>query len=133
MTSKRKKKPRDEEMARAVAGGRLKYNFGQSSIPGTFTIEALREHVPSPVGVVWYTFTDRCKAIVIQRSYVREPYRRCGIRSFLHRSLIEAYPDVDRVVTDTGTDTGEAWLLAAGFKKIKGRRFEFTVKRAARK
>lgn len=92
----------------------LKASFGNASIPGCATIEATHVDFPMPLATVWYRATYG--HIEVLNSFVFEFVRRCGLRTFLHRQLIEAYPSALLITTGAGTPDGLRWLKATGFR-----------------
>lgn len=99
-------------------GRPLGFCYGQSGIPGVFTIEATHELMLVPIGVVWYTMVG-LQGIQIENSFIDERFRRCGVRTYLHEKLLASYPDRTWVISGGGTKSGQAWMRAAGYKKTK--------------
>ena len=113
---------------------RRQFHFGNTRLPGCEEIHLCVECLPWPVGMVWYRWVGN-STIETLHSYVFERLRRCGIRTALHESLIQSYPQATRFITASGSkDGGEAWLKATGFKKNRRTGdWEFVVKRGKRK
>jgi GNAT superfamily N-acetyltransferase len=53
--------------------------------------------------------------IAIHNSYVHEPVRRCGLRTALHKKLLEWYPDTRLIVTGRATELSLPYLKKMGF------------------
>ena len=105
----------------------LTYGFGRSALPGIYTIEVMHTDWGTPIGCVWYRQIGANKIIEITQSFIREDCRRCGLRTYLHEKLQEAYPEVTKIITGGGTKEGRKWMLATGYRKTEDG-WTFTVK-----
>ncbi len=94
----------------------LDFHIRNTSIPGSLAIEATFEDHPSPVGTVWFQWVGN-ETITINESYVPKQFRRCGIRTYLHKKLIESYPTLKELTTGSCTTESRPWLIKQGFKK----------------
>ena len=83
--------------------------------PGTYAITASIPIQPHPMGIVWIRFPGNT-TIETLGSFVDSRVRRCGIRTAIHNWMLTQWPEVQRVITTSGTDYGQAWLKATGFK-----------------
>lgn len=95
----------------------LSFHYGKAGAPGTFTAEAYHEDCPMPLCVVWFGFVG-LNAIQIQNSFTFEYVRRCGLRTFIHRKMLEAYPG-RYILSGAGTKSGQAWMKSVGYKQTK--------------
>jgi hypothetical protein len=89
--------------------------LAHSAAPGSFALEAYHCDFPMPLATIWFGFVG-LDAIQINNIYTFEPMRRCGLMSFLQRTMLTWYPG-RRLVTGAGTKLGRAWMLANGWKK----------------
>ena len=96
---------------------KIKFYFGQAAVPGTFTAEVYHDHCPMPLSVVWFGFSG-LDCIQIQNSFTFEYVRRAGLRTYINEKLLESYPN-RYILSGAGTESGEAWMKAAGYKKTK--------------
>lgn len=113
----RRKKKWFHDLIRKRVG--LTVNFRLTSIPGTWALECVWDHVPLPVGTVWFQWTAK-EQISILNSYVPEAYRRLGVRTFLHETLISRYGKNLKIIhTQSGTEFSKPWLVKMGFRKTK--------------
>jgi len=94
----------------------LSYAWGESTCPGTRTIEARHESTAAPIGIVWFCHAGN-STIEIQYSFVRESARRCGVRTWLHHKLLEGFPKTRKIITAAGTRFSRPWLVKMGFRK----------------
>jgi hypothetical protein len=103
---------------RDEARRRLTVHFSQCECtPGTFRAEATVPSFSAPVGTVWYTWVGN-HTLEIGHSFVWEKLRRCGIRTTIHRQMLEWYaPTLRRVITGAGSAEGSRWLRATGFRR----------------
>ncbi len=97
---------------------KLKVTVGwrESSIPGTFVAEANVSDMPAPVGTVYFRFS-RENWVEILSTWVREDYRRRGVRSAINDQLTVWYPN-DPIVTARGTETGTKFMKGYGYRKL---------------
>ena len=117
-----------EELRKKLRGEHgLTYQFGKAAIAGTFTMEAFHDDCPMPLCVVWFNFCG-LDTVQILNSFTFEYVRRSGLRSYLHRKMSEAYP-TRRIISGAGTDSGIAWMKAAGYKQCKAG-WEYRPKKA---
>lgn len=100
----------------AVRAGKIEFRIVETGCPGTNAIEAITPGLPYPIAVVWFRFRNHY-AIDIMNSWTFDPLRRLGLRTYLHRRMIECWPSVLEVYSAAATPSGEAWMLAAGYKK----------------
>jgi hypothetical protein len=118
---KRKRKITDKPNPMAAIAADVKalkqttWNYGRAVNAGVHTIEFYHQDCPFPLGIVWFWFSAADR-IEILHSFVVEHVRRCGIRTFLHARLREGYPLRD-IVSQRGTDSGEAWMTAASYER----------------
>lgn len=96
--------------------------------PGTYAVTASIPSCAHPMGIVWFRDVGNT-AVETLGSFVDSRVRRCGVRSAIHRWMLKTFPNVNRVITTSGTDYGMAWMKAAGFKKNpKTKDLEYTRK-----
>lgn len=88
-------------------------------VPGTGIIELHYRALPFPVAVIWWSFTRNGTRIEILNCFTFERLRRCGLMKRLIGKLFEFYPNVRIIQTETGTESGLAFLKALGFKQSK--------------
>lgn len=102
-----------------ITSGSLAVTCGiyHSGVPGTFVCEAHVNAMPYPIGLVWFRHVGNNKILESLNSFVMDELRRSGIRTKMHRYLIEAYPDVTTFITGNATSSGMKWLKATGFKQ----------------
>ena len=103
----------------------------RESCHGVQVLEITVPCLPSPLGAVWYRFVGNT-TIEVLNSFVREDYRRNGLRTAMHLYL-SAYKNVDRIITQTGTSDGQAWMKATGFKKQANGDWTIRVNKALKK
>jgi hypothetical protein len=116
----RKKKTGVENPMAAIAADvkglrKIDWNYGHAVAPAVHTIEFYHRDCPQPLGIVWFWFSGADR-LEILNSFVFELVRHCGIRTFLHDRLREHYPERD-IISQRGTESGEAWMTAAGYKR----------------
>ena len=97
------------------ASRKISMHWGRAAIPGTFTAEAYHEDCPMPLCVVWFGFFG-LKGIEILNSFTFEYARRSGLRTYIHKQMLEAYPG-RYILSGAGTKSGEAWMRVTGYKK----------------
>lgn len=100
---------------------------GRSIVPGCRTLELCHKDLPMPIGIIWISFPGRETAYV-NNSYVDERFRRCGIRTMLHWKLFDYWPNLKRVISGGGTESGQAWMRAIGYTRTADR-WEFRKKK----
>lgn len=88
-------------------------------VPGTIALVATWSPIPSPIATVWYRLAARRDELEIVHSWVREAAQRQGIRSRLNTELFRGYPKCKRIVTQSGTESGLAFMRATGYKQHK--------------
>lgn len=93
---------------------KIEYRW-EKAHPGTYAVTASIPSCAHPMGVVWFRDIGNT-AIETLGSFVDSRVRRCGIRSAIHRWMLRSWPNVNRIITTSGTDYGQAWLKATGFK-----------------
>lgn len=87
-------------------------------IPGARCIIATTPAVGFPVGTVWYALRQNSTSLEILASYVEPWARRLGVRSALHRALIDGYPTVGHIVTGSAlSKASRRWMRSKGYKK----------------
>lgn len=96
----------------------------EGTCPGTMLVRATVPSFPFPVGVVWFRFEPNA-TISVYQSFVTDHFRRCGVRSAIHRAMLARYPSVRRVVTGRSTADGQAWLAATGFRRLSNGDWEY--------
>ena len=108
----------DWEWAREeIRKGRVRIGYSETACPGTYAAQAMVYGLPMPIATVWFRHVGNATMDTLQ-SFVITPLRRCGLRTLLHRDMIKAYPECNRVVTGSGSpEGGKAWLKATGFKQ----------------
>lgn len=121
-----------KEVTTELVLGSMIYGFGRTSCPGTFTIEANLWTMAYPLAAVWYQFVDG-RTIQVMNSFVTAGVRRCGLRTFLHEKMIDAYPTVNRIISDSGTREGAAWMKAVGYQRTKDGYWFFVPDRKKRR
>lgn len=104
------------------------YQFGQSTNPGSHTLEIFHRDMPMPLCVVWFNFFG-LKGIQILNSFTFEHARRCGLRTYAHEMLIASYPE-RYILSGAGTESGSAWMKAVGYKQTAAG-WEFRPRRKA--
>jgi hypothetical protein len=88
--------------------------YGHAAAPGVRTLEAYHIEMPQPLGIVWFSHCG-LKTIEILSSYTESHVQRCGIRTFIHKSMLSGYPTVDRIISGSGTESGKAWMIKQGY------------------
>lgn len=80
---------------------------------------AWRRGWPWPIGIVWFTVSNRRggSLVVIGHSYVPEPYRRQGIRTLMHKAIAAAWPKPIFVTGNDPSRSGSAWMKAMGYEE----------------
>lgn len=87
---------------------------------GCLRAEATDPALPYPVGTAWYRLLgSEHQVLESLGSYVVDWARRRGVRTAMHRAILERWPGVRQVVTAAATWEGEAWLRAAGFRRVE--------------
>lgn len=94
----------------------MKTHIYNSSVPGTFIMEATINFMPSAIGVLWFKWCSN-QGLEILQSYVHHQFRRLGVRTWMHEQLQKAYPTVRKFVTLGTTKDSKPWLKKMGFKK----------------
>lgn len=92
---------------------------GTTNFPGTYVLEVSHKLYPFPMATVWYRFQDNYSVVEILNSLTFNKVRRCGLRTYLNKTLFEIHPGITRIRTDGGTPDGIAWMQAVGYKKTK--------------
>lgn len=87
---------------------------------GVWMMFAWDENCTAPVGQVTFTQSGESAQtgkdrLEILDSYVSPSHRRKGVRTFLAEKIFEHWkPSV--VMSQSGTETGEPWMRAVGYK-----------------
>lgn len=127
----RKKKEDPYQYMRDQARNELIINWQYTEgHPGTVQITGSIACCPSPMGIVWIGFTLN-DTIETYGSFVDSRVRRCGVRTAIHNYILDSFPEVDRIVTASGSSYGQPWLIATGFKQNE--RGDWIFKRKAKK
>lgn len=100
---------------RDIILGRLAPLWIDSGIPGTNITSATLPSMPMPVGTVWWRFTEKNKLSILW-SFVVDPLRRCGIRTYIHEQMRLAYPTCV-FTTNEGNRLSTPWLKKMGFTR----------------
>ena len=98
------------------AGRNVTFALGRTTIQHVYALEAAWAGRPCPIGVLWW-YWDAPGVVAIAQSFVPEKCRRLGVRTRLHQVLIERLPAMRRIITESATVDGEAWLRFAGFRR----------------
>ena len=94
----------------------IEFRYAESpGIPGTSYVQAVHERIPSPVGLLWFSFTGK-KSAQILHVYVHEEMRRCGIATRMLYQLMAWYPNCRKITTMSCTKLSRPWLEKLGFK-----------------
>lgn len=87
-------------------------------IPDSRCIVATTPTMGFPVGTVWYAIRENSLSLEVLTSYVEPWARRLGVRSALHRALIDGYPTVKHFTTGLGlSKASRRWMKVKGYKK----------------
>lgn len=87
-------------------------------IPASRCLIATTPDMGFPIGTVWYSLRESSTVCEILTSYVEPWARRLGVRSALHRSLIDGYPTVKTIFTDSAlSKASRKWMKSKGYKK----------------
>lgn len=90
---------------------------GKCGAAGIFTTEVYHTAFLGPICVVWFNFCANDR-IQVLNSYVDERLRRCGLRTMVHKQMLEWYPN-RTIVSSHGTKSGQAWMKAVGYKQTE--------------
>ena len=116
------------EHLREEAKNELSLCFGKCSISGTFSIEATISSYSCPVGIIWFHWVGN-STIELLYSFVLPELRRCGIRTKMHKILLEGYKsNLQTIITGAGTKDGKPWLKKMKFCKQKNGDYILKVK-----
>lgn len=105
---------RAEAIRQQLRKGEFTMQLGNSTIPGTFTIECRHADMAVPLGTVWFRHVGH-ETLEVLNSFVHELFRRCGLRTAMHNQLLAYWPSNTRIITDGGTKDGLAWMASVGF------------------
>jgi hypothetical protein len=106
----------------------IDYNFSNSSIPGTLSLEVTHQDMSMPIGILWYKWVGNT-TLEILYSFIIEDGRRCGVRTFMHKVLIDAYPSANKIITASGNKFSKPWLIKTGFKENKDGDWVYQIKK----
>lgn len=98
-------------------------------------VEAFAVGQSGPIGAVWFRWWGKTNGICeILHSFVHHQFRRRGVRTRMHRAIIQFFPDIRRFTTCIAADRApEAWLKKMGFKKDDIQGFTLDLPRRAKK
>lgn len=89
-------------------------------IPGARCLIATTPDMGFPIGTVWYALRESSTVCEILTSYVEPWARRLGVRSALQRALVDGYPSLETIVTDSAlSKASRQWMKAKGYRKTK--------------
>lgn len=106
-----------ERMRADIREEKMFYGFGQTAVPGLVTIEALHLSAFVPLAFVQYRWIDH-RQLDVGYSWVRPEVRGLGLREYLHKMLLQAYPEITTITTNSATRHGAAWMQKAGYKEL---------------
>ena len=130
--SKRAQKYFEQVRREIGAGQKTSIEFGESTIPGSHTLELRHVDFPAPLGIVWFSFSG-LKYLEILNIFTFTYVRRAGVARHLLNYLHRSYPERTLLTCD-GTSDGLPLLKAYGFKKqVNGWEFPVETKRRSSK
>lgn len=103
------------EARELIEKGEVRWDFRESTVPGTWVIEATVSNFALPVGQVWFRYVGN-HMVDILHSYVLPECRRVGLRTYLHRRILESHED-HWIMTSQGNSKSLPWLEKMGFSQ----------------
>lgn len=107
-----------EEERALIRAGRISHAYTCSPLcRGLRCMETTIEdpHFDFSLGYLWFRLESR-NVIKISNSYVQEMVRRAGLRTWMHRKMLEDFPETRMIVTARATEFSLPWLNKMGFK-----------------
>lgn len=107
-----------KEVKERITHGEYDVDVLDSVVPGTFACCLTVPMMPMPLGTVYYRHVgnaDKGGAVEIVDSFTSKEFRRIGIRTAIHDTMLEWWPDT-AFFTGQGNEKSEAWLKKMGFK-----------------
>ena len=112
--------PNHRELRKAIARG-VECRFLEITdgyIPASRCLIATTPDMGFPIGTVWYALRDSSTVCEILTSYVEPWARRLGVRTALHRALVQGYPAVETIVTDSAlSKASRKWMKRQGYRR----------------
>lgn len=93
-------------------------SWRETIVPGTYAAEATISSFACPVCCVYWRYGEGNDTIEILTSFTLKSFRRRGIRTQVHDSMVDTLGRT-RFVTTTGNKRSTPWLIKMGFKKNK--------------
>lgn len=97
----------------------LKFNHGESTVPGTLIMEVCAAQWSVPVAVVYWRWSYDHQIEILYINVV-EQLRRKGIATRAILELRNCYPHTG-IVTMGGTKLGKEWMRRTGWQKDEQR------------
>ena len=103
-----------ETTRKKICEGKIRFDYAKPTSCDLIAVQAFSEDGSTFYGSVWFRH-ETGNVISIQQSYVPEYLRRSGVRTALHRQLLEWYPETRMIVTGRATEFSLPWLKKMGF------------------
>lgn len=89
-----------------------------TAVPGTVAMELVHDDMPVPLATLWarHVHTNEIEILYI---HTMPWMQRCGCADWMLSTMIEWWPEVTKIASPEGSDSGAPWMKSNGFKRRK--------------